>query len=243
MMEHVVEQFSGLLHERGIELTDRQLEQFELYYRELVAWNEKMNLTAITDREQVYMKHFYDSVTPSFFLPFKRDASIVDVGSGAGFPGIPLKIVFPHLRLTIVDSLNKRIRFLEHVVDLLELKHVSCVHARAEDAGRKPELRDKFDYAAARAVARLNVLVELCLPFVATGGLFMAMKGMAAADERVEAGFSLAQLNGKLEQTYSFELPRQLGERHIITVRKTGATPRLYPRKAGLPGKQPLVRQ
>lgn len=241
-MKQVTEQFFRLLTERGIALTDRQLEQFELYYRELVTWNEKMNLTAITDREQVYIKHFYDSVSPSFFLPFDREAAIVDVGSGAGFPGIPLKIVFPHLKLTIVDSLNKRIGFLQHVAEQLQLEQVSCVHARAEDAGRNSELRDKFDYAVARAVARLNVLNELCLPFVVPGGLFMAMKGMAVAEEQAEAAYSLSRLNGRIEHVFSLDLPGDSGERHIVAVRKLGVTPKAYPRKAGIPGKQPLIR-
>lgn len=241
-MEQVAERYCKLLADRGIYVSAKQLEEFELYYQELVSWNEKMNLTAITDREQVYIKHFYDSVSPSFFMPFDREASVVDVGSGAGFPGIPLKIMYPKLKLTIVDSLNKRIRFLQHVVEQLGLEQVSFVHARAEDAGRRPELRDKFDFATARAVARLNVLVELCMPFVATNGLFLAMKGVAADDERVEAAFSCTQLNAKLERTFSLDLPEQFGERHIVTIRKTAATPRMYPRKAGVPAKQPLIR-
>lgn len=233
--------FAELLEQRSIAISDAQFTQFETYYRLLADWNTRMNLTAITEREQVYVKHFYDSVSLSFFIPFAEIRSMVDVGTGAGFPGIPLKILYPHVRLTLIDSLNKRIRFLEHVVETLQLDQVTCIHARAEDAARKPELRDAFDLATARAVARLPLLNELCLPFVAPGGRFVAMKGPDAAEEIRESGRSLKELRAELAHTHRFRLPREDAERYVIEIRKRQATPAKYPRKAGIPTKQPLI--
>lgn len=233
--------FQSLLAERNITLNETQLNQFETYFRELVEWNEKMNLTGITEKEQVYLKHFYDSLTLSFYMPMGEVNTLADIGSGAGFPSIPLKIVFPHLRVTIVDSLNKRIRFLQHLTAKLGLQQTICIHGRAEEVARKDGLRDAFDLVTARAVARLNVLNEFCLPFVKKGGLFAAMKGMDPADEIAEAQKSLSVLNGTLEEIYSFQLPFEDSRRHIIKVRKTGATPGKYPRKPGTPLKEPIV--
>lgn len=240
-MDEVKRAFDELLAEKNIVLNEKQWNQFEAYYRELVSWNEKMNLTGITEREQVYIKHFYDSLSLSFFVPMSGIVSIADIGSGAGFPSIPLKIVYPHLRVTIIDSLNKRIQFLNHLVETLELDHVQCIHGRAEDLARKAELRDSFDLVTARAVARMNVLNEFCLPFVKPSGLFAAMKGSDPEDELREAEFSLKQLRGEQKSTFRFELPIEQSTRHIIIVKKTNVTPAKYPRKAGLPLKQPLV--
>lgn len=237
----VQEQFLSMLQEKGIDLSADQLEQYEKYYKELVEWNEKMNLTAITDREQVYLKHFYDSLTLSFHVVMTDVETMVDVGAGAGFPSIPVKIAFPHLKLTIIDSLNKRIHFLQHLVTVLGLKDVECIHARAEEAGRNPKLRDRFDLASARAVARLNVLNELCLPLVRQGGAFAAMKGSQSAEELEEAKNSIKLLNAKLEKVATFELPIEKSERNIVVLRKTGGTPAKYPRKPGTPSKEPLM--
>src|SRR5690554_5265731 len=153
-MDMVVSQFISLLEVKGISLTEDQLSQFELYYEQLIEWNGKMNLTGITDREQVYIKHFYDSVSLSFYIPIASIQTLIDIGSGAGFPSIPLKIVYPHLQITIIDSLNKRIQFLQHIAKSLSLTAISCIHSRAEDAGRNLQLRNHFDIATARAVAR-----------------------------------------------------------------------------------------
>lgn len=225
----------------GIPLSERQLDQFEMYYRLLVEWNEKMNLTGITEREAVYEKHFYDSLTVSLATDLKGANSLADIGSGAGFPGIPLKIAFPHLQVTIVDSLAKRIRFLEEVAAQLQLDGVTCVHGRAEDIARLPEHRDRYAVATARAVARLAGLNELCLPFVRPGGSFVAMKGSDLTDELEEGRFSLQKLNAQLEEVKRLELPIERSERHLIALRKNGPTPKAYPRKAGIPLKTPLL--
>ncbi|WP_127587552.1 16S rRNA (guanine(527)-N(7))-methyltransferase RsmG [Paenibacillus koleovorans] len=239
--DQVKQQFEELLTAKQLDLSAEQWERFELYYRELVDWNERMNLTAITDREQVFVKHFYDSISLSFYVPLQSIASMADIGSGAGFPSIPLKIMFPHLKVTIVDSLNKRIGFLNALVTRLGLSDVSCLHGRAEDVARKSEHRDQYDLVTARAVARLSVLNEFCLPFVKTGGLFAAMKGSDLPDELKEAKISLRELKGEVEASHQFELPVEHSTRHIVCIRKKAATPAKYPRKAGTPLKQPLV--
>lgn len=237
MDEHL---FVQSLAQHGIKLTDHQIEQFDTYYRMLVEWNEKVNLTAITERDQVYIKHFYDSLSVAFFVPLQAVNTLADIGSGAGFPSIPLKILYPHLKLTIVDSLNKRIQFLNQLVEKLQLNDVHCLHSRAEDAGRLPHLRDQFDIVTARAVARLNVLNELCLPFVKEKGHFVAMKGTDAQQELLEAKRSMKLLHAKLEEQHAFELPLEQSSRQIIVLMKTAKTPQKYPRKAGTPSKSPL---
>ncbi|WP_219834676.1 16S rRNA (guanine(527)-N(7))-methyltransferase RsmG [Paenibacillus sp. R14(2021)] len=233
--------FVQLLEEHGVAISPLQLQQFQSYYALLVEWNEKMNLTGITEREAVYEKHFYDSVTLSFFMNMSDVSAVADIGSGAGFPSIPLKICFPHLRVTIVDSLNKRIQFLEHVVQELGFQHVACVHGRAEDIGRLPAHRDAYDVVTARAVARLSGLNELCLPFVRKGGVFIAMKGSDPAEETAEAKRSLSELRAKLTKVHHLKLPFEQSDRHIIVIDKLADTPAKYPRKAGLPLKQPIV--
>src|SRR5690625_3209940 len=171
-----VEQFVSELKLNNVELTDAQLEQFEQYYHLLVEWNEKMDLTTIVERNEVYLKHFFDSLTPSFYVDFSRNLSVCDVGAGAGFPSIPLKICFPQLKLTIVDSLKKRMTFLNHVINMLGLEDIHTFHSRAEDFGQKKKQRESFDLVIARAVARTSVLSELCLPLCKINGLFIAMK-------------------------------------------------------------------
>jgi 16S rRNA (guanine527-N7)-methyltransferase len=233
--------FEKLLAERGIALTPERSEQFETYWRLLVEWNERMNLTAITEREAVYEKHFYDSLTLAFHLDPNGIGRLADIGSGAGFPSLPLKILFPHLEVLIVDSLGKRIRFLEHLTAELGLAGVTCLHARAEDAARMPEHRDGYDLVTARAVARMNVLSEFCLPFARPSGLFAAMKGSDPAAEIAEAKRALSELGGKLEAVHALELPFEQAGRHIVIIRKSGRTQARYPRKAGVPAKQPIV--
>ncbi|MDR0846237.1 MAG: 16S rRNA (guanine(527)-N(7))-methyltransferase RsmG [Lactobacillales bacterium] len=217
-------------------LSERQQWQFERYFELLVEWNEKINLTAITEHEDVYLKHFYDSLTLSFNYSLS-DQSLCDVGAGAGFPSLPNKILHPDLKITIIDSLNKRLKFLRLLCDELGLENVELVHARAEDAGQNAALREKFDVVTARAVARMNVLSELCLPLVKVGGDFVALKGSAGVEELSEAKVAIKTLGGKIEKVIDFELP---DPREIIIVNKKEKTPKKYPRKAGTPNKEPL---
>jgi 16S rRNA (guanine527-N7)-methyltransferase len=240
-MDETLQWFIKRMEEGGIPLSSVQLNQFEMYFRLLVEWNEKMNLTGITERDAVYEKHFYDSVSLSFFANMSNVRKLADIGSGAGFPSIPLKICFPHLHIMIVDSLNKRIQFLTHLKEQLGLDNVVCVHGRAEDVAQLPDHRDNYDLVTARAVARLNVLNEFCLPFVRKGGFFAAMKGSQSDEEVREASFSLRELKGKIKSQHQLILPNEKSERHIVIIEKTDATPRKYPRKAGTPLKQPLL--
>lgn len=232
--------FQTSLKEKGIELSEKQLAQFETYFKLLVEWNEKMNLTAITEKEEVYLKHFYDSVTAAFYFDFKRDITVCDVGAGAGFPAIPLKICFPEIKLTVVDSLNKRIGFLEHVANELGLENVSMYHDRAETFAHKPEFRQQFDLVMARAVARLSVLSELCLPLVKKGGHFLGMKGANLPGEVRDGEKAVQLLGGKIQDIYSFSLPIEESERNIVIIEKVKETPKKFPRKPGTPNKSPI---
>lgn len=234
------EQFLQALKEKGIELNEKQIAQFKRYFECLVEWNEKMNLTAITDAPSVYLKHFYDSISAAFFVNLKGEKKICDVGAGAGFPSLPLKICFPDLHVTIVDSLNKRIGFLEHLAKELQLENVAFVHARAEDFGQNAAYREQFDIVIARAVARLSVLSELCVPLVKQGGLFISMKGAAAEEELVDAKKALSTLGASVNEKYAFTLPIENSERNIFILNKDKKTPKKYPRKPGVPNKSPL---
>ncbi|HJF67205.1 16S rRNA (guanine(527)-N(7))-methyltransferase RsmG [Staphylococcus kloosii] len=229
------------LAEQDIILSEQQQQQFQKYYELLVEWNEKMNLTSITDEHDVYLKHFYDSIAPSFYTDMDKDYSVCDVGAGAGFPSIPLKIVYPELKVTIVDSLNKRIQFLNHLAAELELEQVSFVHDRAETFG-KGDCRESYDIVTARAVARLSVLSELCLPLVKKGGRFIALKSTKGDEELDDAKFGIGIFGGKLEQMISYELPEDAGERQMMIFEKRSLTPKKYPRKPGMPNKSPLTK-
>jgi 16S rRNA (guanine527-N7)-methyltransferase len=235
-----IEQFKAMLLEKGITLTDKQLDQFEKYFQTLVEWNEKMNLTAITERSDVYLKHFYDSISAAFYFDFTKPFHLCDVGAGAGFPSIPLKIAFPHLEVTIVDSLNKRISFLNHLANVLNLENVHFIHDRAETFGVNPSHRESYDLVTARAVARMAVLSELCLPLVKVGGHFIAMKAAHANDELTAGQKAITTLGGKLEQKFTFTLPMEESERNILVIKKEKQTPKKYPRKPGTPGKIPI---
>ena len=228
------------LSTHGIELSDKQQQQFQTYYQMLVEWNEKMNLTSITEEHEVYLKHFYDSIATSFYTDLTKELTICDVGAGAGFPSIPLKIIFPNLKVTIVDSLNKRIHFLNQLAEALELDNVSFVHDRAETYG-KGDYRTSYDIVTARAVARLSVLSELCLPLVKKGGHFIALKSSKGEEELEEARFGIGVLGGKVLDTISYELPEDAGERQMIIIDKRSQTPKKYPRKPGTPNKSPLL--
>lgn len=234
------EQFVQALKEQGIELSEKQIQQFRRYFDILVEWNEKMNLTAITDEPSVYLKHFYDSISASFHFDFTKVTTVCDVGAGAGFPSLPIKICYPHLHITIVDSLNKRIQFLNHLSDEIGLDHVEFVHARAEEFGQNPQYREKFELVTARAVARLSVLSELCLPLVKEGGQFLALKAASGEDELKDAKKAIAVLGGKLVHHVAFELPVEESERTIYVFDKVKVTPKKYPRKPGTPNKSPI---
>lgn len=235
------EQFLCMLEEKGISLSPTQLQQFETYFQLLVEWNEKMNLTAITEEDEVYLKHFYDSISAAFYYDFTKPFTLIDVGAGAGFPSIPLKICFPHLTVHIVDSLNKRIGFLTHLAEQLQLDNVAFFHDRAETFARNPKHREQYDLAIARAVARLPVLLELCLPLVKKDGFFIAMKGASGAEELAESKKALTVLGGELVEHHSFMLPFEESAREIIGISKKKQTPKKYPRKPGTPNKMPLV--
>jgi len=233
-------QFIEALKEHGIELTERQLKQFELYYETLVEWNEKMNLTAITDKEEVYLKHFYDSIAAAFYVDFTEPKKVCDVGAGAGFPSIPLKICFPEMDVTIVDSLKKRMTFLEHLKETLGLENARFIHARAEEFGQDKAHREQYDIVLARAVARLSVLSEYCVPLVKKGGQFVAMKGAAGMEEYRDAKGALRTLGGRLREEHLFQLPEEESDRYILKIDKVKNTPKKYPRKPGTPNKSPL---
>lgn len=232
--------FKNTIEAEGITLNNTQLQQFSQYYELLIEWNEKVNLTAITDKSEVYLKHFFDSITTSFYYDFSNVNTICDIGAGAGFPSIPLKIAYPHLQITIVDSLKKRIHFLEKLVDTLELDGVNLVHARAEDFGQNKESRASFDIVTARAVARMSVLSEYCLPLCKQGGFFIALKGASSAEELHAAKKAIKLLGGEFKKEHQFALPIEKSERAIIITKKVKNTPKKYPRKPGMPAKQPL---
>lgn len=226
--------------EYGIVLTAQQMEQFNRYFELLIEWNGKMNLTAITEPHEVAVKHMIDSLSAWDEQVFPEGASIIDVGTGAGFPGLPLKIYRPDLKLTLLDSLNKRVKFLQEVTDALGLSGVECIHARAEEAARSRLYRERFDAAVSRAVARLPILAEYCLPFVRKGGFFVALKGMQYKEEMQEAMQAVKLLGGGKLQSCPVKLPGLDDVRAVIRIPKLRQTPAVYPRKAGTPEKNPL---
>ncbi|MBP2058154.1 16S rRNA (guanine527-N7)-methyltransferase [Lactobacillus colini] len=236
------ELFLKNLAQHGYQLSEKQKKQFETYYQELVTVNERVNLTRIVDRDEVYAKHFYDSVTPllTFSDLFKGDKTLCDVGAGAGFPSLPMKILQPDLRITIIDSLGKRLKFLEELIAKLDLSNVTLVHARAEDAGQDQHLREKFDLTTARAVARMSVLSEYCLPLVKKGGYMVALKGPKAQDELKDATKALKVLGGRVDKVEELTLPDSDDERTLIIINKVMPTPKKYPRQAGTPNRKPL---
>ena len=220
--------FKTEVYNLGISLDDISLERFEKYYRILVETNEKMNLTAITEKEEVYCKHFLDSLEITRALDVKDSITLCDVGSGAGFPSIPIAIVNDNCKVTIIDALNKRINFLNGLVKELGLNNVEALHKRAEDYAK--EKREFFDVVTARAVARLNILVELCLPLTKIGGKMIAMKGSSGQEELEEAKKAILTLGGKIEKVINVELPDDMGKREIIIISKIKNTPNKYPR-------------
>lgn len=226
--------------EYGLTLTVEQLIAMDRYYQLLLEWNEKINLTAITAPQEVAVKHMVDSL--SCYQPelFKTGVSMIDVGTGAGFPGLPLKIFQQDIELTLMDSLNKRLNFLREVIAALALSKVNTVHARAEEGGKNKQYREQYQLAVSRAVARLNVLCELCLPFVKVGGCFIALKGAQYEEEVKEATKAVKLLGGKIEEIKPVKLPGLTDKRAVIYISKIANTPAGYPRKAGTPEKKPL---
>ena len=226
----------------NIEVNERQIEQFLQYYELLIEWNSFMNLTSITQFEEVIRKHFVDSVSLVRVFPeiMKEEYTLIDVGTGAGFPGIPLKIVFPHLRVMLLDSLNKRISFLKEVAESIGLKDIEAVHGRAEDFARKEEFRERYDVCVSRAVANFSTLSEYCLPFVKRGGCFIAYKSEKAMEEYEQSKKAISIFGGKCERTEKFYLPDSDIYRNLFLIRKLKTTPERFPRKAGMPSKEPI---
>lgn len=217
------------------------LKEFDVYLDELIEWNKKFNLTAITDPQEIRVKHFEDSLTLSDAYDFSnKDIAVLDIGTGAGFPGIPLKMVFPNIQLTLLDSVNKKIEFLKHIVEKLSLAGIKIVWARAEDFAT--DNREKYDVVVCRALAPLAVASELCLPFVRTGGVFLAMKGKNSANEIADSKNAISVLGGEMVRVVNVTIGQDPGliERDIIVIRKKNPTPSEYPRKAGIPKKRPL---
>lgn len=234
--------FVKALAKQHIELTSEQKEQFTVYYQDLVTVNEKVNLTRITDEADVYLKHFYDSVTPVLVFPdlFKGKKTLCDVGAGAGFPSLPIKILCPDLKITIVDSLGKRLKFLDELIKKLDLKDITLVHSRAEDAGQNSDLREQFDLVTARAVARMTVLSEYCLPLAKLHGHLVALKGPKAQAELTDAKKAIKTLGGQVKEVRELTLPNSNEERTLVVVDKIAKTPKKYPRQAGTPNRKPL---
>lgn len=227
--------------EYGISLSKEQKKQFIQYYELLVEWNKVMNLTGITEFQEVLLKHFADSLSIAKGMDMSKINTCIDVGTGAGFPGIPLKIAFPHIKMTLLDSLNKRLNFLNEVISQLGLKDIVTVHGRAEDSAKKPEHREQYDLSVSRAVSRLASLSEYCMPYVKEGGYFVAYKSGKAAEEIEEAKKAIFELGGKLEKEVDFNLYETDMERALVVIKKVRKTPKKYPRKAGMPTKEPIM--
>lgn len=224
----------------GIQLDDLKVQRFDTYMTEMLEYNKKVNLTAITEPNEVVMKHFIDSLTLASYIEIPENGKMIDVGSGAGFPGIPLKLVRPDVKLTCIDSLNKRILFLQRLVEKLELKNVDCLHLRAEEACRKQELRAYYNIVTARAVAKLAVLTEICVPMLKIGGIFCAMKGPDITEEVKEAEHAVSLLGAEVSQVREFCLPGTDQRRTIVVIKKIHETSAIYPRQTAQISKKPL---
>ncbi len=224
--------------EMEIILEEEQINQFYSYMELLITWNEKINLTAIIQPEEIILKHFVDSITINKYI--KQNAKLIDIGTGAGFPGIPLKIIRTDVEITLVDSLNKRINFLKEVINKLKLGNIQAIHSRAEEIGKNRVYRETFDYATSRAVANLSTLSEYLIPLVKQDGYVIAMKGSNIEEEKNQSKKAIEILGGNIEEIEKFKLPKSDITRNIIKIRKIKATPTKYPRKAGMPAKEPI---
>ncbi len=236
--------YDGAL-EFGLDLTREQVDQFDLYYHQLVGWNARINLTAITEYTQVLVKHFLDSLSVALALPRPFETNLqgrklIDVGAGAGFPGVPLAIAFPQLQVTLLEATGKKAIFLDQLGRVLNLANVTVLRGRAEELGQKPEYREQFDFAAARAVAELRSLVELTLPFVRLGGVLIAQKSLDVQAEAEAAADAIQALGGTRREIIPVQLPDVPESRYLVVIEKIGATPEKYPRRAGMPEKRPL---
>lgn len=236
-MEHMLERRLESLH---ITLSDMQLKQFDKFYDLLVEWNKVMNLTGITEYQDVVEKHFLDSLSIVKITDMNQFEYIIDIGTGAGFPGIPLKITFPDINIVLLDSLNKRIKFLDHIIEELKLKGIRTIHGRAEDYARESNYREKFELCVSRAVANLASLSEYCLPYVKVGGRFVSYKSGDIEKEISEGERAIKILGGKVEQVEKFNLPGTEIQRSFVMIKKMKNTQNKYPRKAGMPTKEPL---
>lgn len=232
--------FQNGLKELNIELTEEQMNQFIQYYETLIEWNKVMNLTAITEFDEVVQKHFIDSLALIKVVDLNKPLSILDLGTGAGFPGIPLKIAFPKTKILLLDSLNKRIKFLNTVIDELQLKNITAIHGRAEEYGQNELYREQFDLCVSRAVANLSTLSEYCMPYVKRGGYFIPYKSEKTEQEIQAATEAIRILGGKIEQVNEFQLPDTDMKRTLVVVKKALNTPKKYPRSGGKPSKEPL---
>ena len=232
--------FESKLNELGVTLTEEQKQQFDKFYELLVEWNKVMNLTGITEYEEVNEKHFVDSVSIVKAIDINKVETVIDIGTGAGFPGIPLKIAFPHLKIVLLDSLNKRINFLNTVIDELGLTDIRTIHGRAEDFAKQNKYREKFDLCVSRAVANLSTLSEYCIPYVSVGGMFVPYKSGEIDEEVEESKKAVRILGGKMVDVVKFQLPGTEIGRSFVKIEKTQNTTKKYPRKAGLPAKEPL---
>lgn len=235
-------EFCNLMNEYSTEMdivfNEKQLKQFYEYMNLLIEWNEKINLTAIIEPKEIIIKHFIDSITINKYI--KEDETLVDIGTGAGFPGVPIKILRPDIKVTLVDSLNKRINFLNEVIEKLELKEIKCIHSRVEEFGKNKKYREGFDNVTSRAVANLTVLSEYMIPLAKVNGKCICMKGSEIKQEIEDSKIAINVLGGKIEDIYEFELPKTDIKRNIIKIRKIKITPGKYPRKPGMPAKEPL---
>lgn len=240
MKQYDTTQFISDLEKLNITLSEKQTEQFLTYYEMLTEWNSFMNLTAITEYDEVMKKHFVDSVSLVKAYDITGSVSLIDVGTGAGFPGLALKIAYPDLEVTLLDSLQKRIQFLNAVVEALGLKNVSAVHGRAEDFAKPGKLRESFDLCVSRAVANLTTLSEYCLPFVKENGYFISYKSEKISEEMQAAEKAIMLLGGKVERQVEFTLPDSDIYRNLFVIKKVKPTPARFPRKAGMPAKEPL---
>ena len=235
-----MEQLKRKSEQLEVELSEKQLEQFKTYYEMLIEKNKVMNLTAITEKDEVIDKHFIDSISLNKAVDTTKPLKILDLGTGAGFPGIPLKIAYPNLTITLLDSLNKRIKFLQEVIEELGLQEIEGIHGRAEDFAKQQGYREQYDLCVSRAVANLATLSEYCLPYVKEGGCFISYKSGAVEEEVNQSKEAITELGGRIKEVIAFTLPKTDIERTFVVIEKVKKTPKKYPRKAGLPSKEPL---
>lgn len=240
LKQYDLTKFENGLSSIGITLDEKQTSQFMKYYELLVEWNSFMNLTAITEFDDVCLKHFVDSLSLCKVIDCNKNLSVIDVGTGAGFPGIPLKIAFPELEVTLLDSLGKRVKFLNEVIDQIGLSGISAIHGRAEDYAKPDKLREHFDVCVSRAVANLSTLSEYCLPYVKKGGFFVSYKSEKVQEESEKAKRAIQILGGEVYKQEEFTLPDSDIYRNLFVIKKVDITPKKYPRKAGLPSKEPI---